>query len=61
MKLALWAAGHAVDLPWLEIMQAAQEWGCPPWEVEEGPAIWMMRRREYIKAQRKAPKKTKGG
>lgn len=25
------------------IMQAAREWGIPPWEVERGPAVWFLR------------------
>lgn len=48
------AAGHPQHLAWVGVLQAAEEWGCPPWEIERGPAIWYARYREYSKAREKA-------
>jgi hypothetical protein len=37
--------------PWVGILQAAESWGCPPWEVtgEQPPnrVLWFLRRGAY--------------
>ena len=40
------AVHHGGQLPvWGEVLLAAAEWGCPPWEVAGGgsPALWFFR------------------
>jgi hypothetical protein len=32
-------------------LQAGEEWGIPPWEVENGPAHWFIKWKEYATAR----------
>jgi len=43
-------AGVALPVPWwVEILQAAEDWGTPPWEImrDQGKAIWVIRWRTW--------------
>jgi len=34
------------------MLQAAEDWGTPPWEIDEGPALWFERWKFYkVQAQ----------
>lgn len=34
---------------WIEVLQAAEDWGIPPWEIvdEAGKGVWMVRWRGW--------------
>ena len=52
-------AGHGAPPEWYVIDAAARAWGVAPWEVEAGPALWIVRFAavENARAQASEPKK----
>ena len=36
---------------WVDILEAAEAWGVPPWILEDAPLVWMDRRREMAAAK----------
>ncbi len=46
---------------WALILQAAEEWGTPPWTIEDGSAVWFERWKFYrAQAQLTAESKQHG-
>ena len=37
--------------PWVPVMMAAEAWGIPPWQVDEGQAVWLVRFNELNRLQ----------
>lgn len=60
-----WLRERGSEVPvWVLILQAAEEWGCPPWVVEEQCSVdwwsrWVMWREE-VATVRKANDKSSG-
>jgi hypothetical protein len=49
----------ARDLPlWIGVLDAAEAWGCPPWEISppDNKFLWFMRRQMYEDVKNRAMK-----